>query len=184
MPANRKAEVEAAQKSLDFKTTDYQVELETSLGNIRLNLLPEVAPGHCKNMIGLAKIGYYDGGSFHRIIKDFMIQGGCPDGTGTGGPGYKIPAEFNTTPHDAGVLSMARTGDPNSAGSQFFLCLERVPHLDRQYTAFGRTADADSLAVVMKIGSSATDSNDRPRTAVKINKARVLETPKGKAAGK
>jgi peptidyl-prolyl cis-trans isomerase B (cyclophilin B) len=184
MPANRKAEVEAAQKTLDFKTNDYQVELETSLGNIRLDLLADVAPGHCKNMLGLAKIGYYDGGSFHRIIKGFMIQGGCPEGTGTGGPGYKIPAEFNATPHEPGVLSMARTGDPNSAGSQFFLCLERVPHLDRQYTAFGRTADADSLAVVLKIGQVPTESSDRPRKPVTINKARVIEKPKGKAAGK
>jgi cyclophilin family peptidyl-prolyl cis-trans isomerase len=181
MPANRKAEVEAAQKSFDFKTTEYQIELDTSLGKIRLNLLPDVAPGHCKNMLGLAKIGYYDGGTFHRIIKDFMIQGGCPEGTGTGGPGYKIAAEFNATPHEPGVLSMARTGDPNSAGSQFFICLARVPHLDRQYTAFGRTADADSLAVVLKIGEVATDSGDRPRKPVTINKATVIEKSKAKA---
>jgi peptidyl-prolyl cis-trans isomerase B (cyclophilin B) len=107
-----------------------------------------------------------------------MIQGGCPEGTGTGGPGYKIPAEFNKTPHEAGVLSMARTGDPNSAGSQFFICLERVPHLDNQYTAFGRTADAASLDVVKAIGSVRTGGNDRPAEPVIIKKATVVKTPK------
>lgn len=178
MSRSRKAEVEAAQKTLDFKANAYQIELDTTLGKIRLDLLPDVAPGHVRNMLGLAKIGYYDGGTFHRIIKDFMIQGGCPEGTGTGGPGYEIDAEFNATKHEPGVLSMARTSDPNSAGSQFFLCLERVPHLDRQYTAFGRTADAESLAVVKKIGAVATDSNDRPRQAVKINKVSVVEKKK------
>ena len=108
-----------------------------------------------------------------------MIQGGCPEGTGTGGPGYTIKAEFNATPHEPGVLSMARTSDPNSAGSQFFICLERVPHLDRQYTAFGKTADAESLAVVKKIGSLPTGSQDRPTKPVIINQAKVVETPKG-----
>src|ERR1700730_8637891 len=134
MPANRKAEVEAAGKQLDFKSKKYQVVMDTSLGQIKLNLSPEVAPGHCKNFAALAKIGYYDGGCFHRVIKGFMIQGGCPQGTGTGGPGYTIPAEFNATTHEPGVLSMARTNDPNSAGSQFFICLERVPPLRPPYT--------------------------------------------------
>jgi peptidyl-prolyl cis-trans isomerase B (cyclophilin B) len=125
-------------------------------------------------MLGHAKIGYYDNGCFHRVIKGFMIQGGCPEGTGMGGPGYQIKQEFNETPHDPGVLSMARTNDPNSAGSQFFICLEKVPYLDRQYTAFGKTADAASLEVVRKIGATATDHNDKPKQAVKINKAEVL----------
>ena len=100
-----------------------------------------MAPGHVKNFVALAQIGFYNGGCFHRIIKGFMIQGGCPEGTGTGGPGYKIKAEFNKTPHEPGVLSMARTNDPNSAGSQFFICLGTPTHLDGQYTAFGKTAD-------------------------------------------
>jgi peptidyl-prolyl cis-trans isomerase B (cyclophilin B) len=152
MSKNRKAEVEAATKDLDFKTKKYQLVLDTSAGKITLDLLPELAPGHVRNLIGLAKIGFYDGVVFHRIIKGFMIQGGCPDGLGTGGPGYTIPAEFNATKHEPGVLSMARTSDPNSAGSQFFICLEKVPHLDRQYTAFGKTADAASLEVVKQIG--------------------------------
>lgn len=175
MATNRKADVEAAQKTLDLKNKKYQIELDTTQGKILLDLLPDVAPGHSLNMLGLAKIGYYDGGSFHRIIKGFMIQGGCPEGTGTGGPGYTIRAEFNDVKHEPGVLSMARTSDPNSAGSQFFICLERTPHLDRQYTAFGKTADAQSLTVVKAIGDVPTDRNDRPTKPVKINKATVLE---------
>jgi peptidyl-prolyl cis-trans isomerase B (cyclophilin B) len=107
-----------------------------------------------------------------------MIQGGCPQGTGTGGPGYNIRAEFNATPHEPGTLSMARTNDPHTAGSQFFICLERVPHLDRQYTAFGKTADAESLAVVKKIGAVPPGANDKPKTPVTINKATVIETAK------
>ena len=129
-------------------------------------------------MVALAQSGYYDGVTFHRIIKGFMIQGGCPEGTGTGGPGYKIKAEFNPMPHEPGVLSMARTGDPNSAGSQFFICLERVPHLDNQYTAFGKTADAASLDVVKAIGSVRTGGGDKPVEPVVIKKATVTATPK------
>jgi peptidyl-prolyl cis-trans isomerase B (cyclophilin B) len=125
-------------------------------------------------MLALAKIGFYDGLIFHRVISGFMIQGGCPEGTGREGPGYTIKAEFNGTKHEPGVLSMARTNDPNSAGSQFFICLEKVPHLDRQYTAFGKTADAESLAVVKKIGAVETDSDDRPVKPVTINKATVI----------
>jgi len=175
MAKSRKAEVDAALKQIDLNDKKYQVVLDTTLGKITLDMLQDVAPGHVKNMLGLAKIGYYDGLVFHRIISGFMIQGGCPEGTGTGGPGYTIPAEFNATKHVPGVLSMARTNDPNSAGSQFFICLESVPHLDRQYTAFGKTADAESLAVVKKIGAVETGANDRPKTPVKINKATVVE---------
>jgi peptidyl-prolyl cis-trans isomerase B (cyclophilin B) len=178
MANNRKAEVEAAQKEIDFDKKNYQIELDTSLGKITLDMLPDVAPGHVKNMLGLTKIGFYDGVGFHRIISGFMIQGGCPQGTGTGGPGYNIRAEFNATPHEPGTLSMARTNDPHTAGSQFFICLERVPHLDRQYTAFGKTADAESLAVVKKIGAVPTGPNDKPKTPVTINKATVIETAK------
>lgn len=177
MAKNRKAEVDAVLPTIDFTRHQYQLELDTNQGTITLGLLPEVAPGHVKNLLALAKIGYYDGLGFHRIIKGFMIQGGCPDGNGTGGPGYTIKAEFNPTRHEPGVLSMARTSDPNSAGSQFFICLENVPHLDRQYTAFGRTADDASLAVVKKIGAVATGAADRPVQPVVINKATVVETP-------
>jgi peptidyl-prolyl cis-trans isomerase B (cyclophilin B) len=178
MAKNRKAEVETAQKELDFKAKKYQIELDTTLGKITLDMLPDVAPGHCRNMLGLAKISYYDGLGFHRIIKGFMIQGGCPEGSGSGGPGYTIPAEFNATKHVAGVVSMARTSDPDSGGSQFFICLEAAPHLDRQYTAFGRTADAASLAVVKAIGVVKTGANDKPATPVTIKTAKVIETPK------
>ncbi len=178
MAKNRKAEVEEAQKSLELKNKKYQLELDTSAGKITLDMYPDVAPGHVGNMLGLAKIGYYDGLGFHRIIKGFMIQGGCPEGTGMGGPGYTIKAEFNKMKHEPGVLSMARTNDPNSAGSQFFICLEAQPGLDNQYTVFGKTADAESLAVVKAIGSVPTDRNDRPQKPVTIKTARVLEKAK------
>jgi peptidyl-prolyl cis-trans isomerase B (cyclophilin B) len=175
MEKNRKAEVEAAAKTIDFSKHKYQLVLDTSQGKITLDMLPDKAPGHVKNMLALAKIGFYDGLTFHRVIKGFMIQGGCPEGTGMGGPGYTIKAEFNDTKHEPGVLSMARTSDPNSAGSQFFICLETVPHLDNQYTAFGKTADADSLAVVRKIGDVNTGAQDRPVQPVTIKKATVVE---------
>jgi len=178
MAKSRKAEVDAALKTLDLKKNKYQIVLDTTLGKITLDMLPDVAPGHCGNMLALAKIGYYNGLGFHRIIKGFMIQGGCPEGSGAGGPGYTIRAEFNSTKHEPGVLSMARTSDPNSAGSQFFICLETVPHLDNQYTAFGRSADAASLAVVKAIGAAPTDHNDRPKKPVTIKTAEVVETSK------
>ncbi len=179
MSKNRQAEVAAAVKDIDFNANSYQIELKTNHGTILLDLLPEVAPGHCSNMIGLARIGYYNGVIFHRVISGFMIQGGCPQGTGTGGPGYTIRAEFNATPHVAGVLSMARTNDPNSGGSQFFICLGTHAYLDRQYTAFGRTADAASMEVVRKIGQLPTDANDRPRQAATIETVTVIARPKG-----
>ncbi|GIW82730.1 MAG: hypothetical protein KatS3mg105_4537 [Gemmatales bacterium] len=176
--ANYKQQVEEVQKSLDFATKDYLVEMTTTKGPIRLTFFPDVAPGHVKNFIGLAKIGFYNNLTFHRVIKGFMIQGGCPEGTGMGGPGYQINAEFNKTPHDPGVLSMARTNDPNSAGSQFFICLEKCSFLDNQYTAFGKCADAESLATVRAIGEVKTDANDKPLQAVTIQSVTVKEIPK------
>ncbi|MBX3436488.1 MAG: peptidylprolyl isomerase [Planctomycetaceae bacterium] len=175
---SRRAEVDAALEDVDFKTHTYQVEFETTKGPIRVDLWPDVAPGHCRNLLGLTKIGFYDGIIAHRVIAGFVMQVGCPQGNGTGGPGYTIPAEFNERLHEAGVLSMARTSDPNSAGSQFFICLDRVPHLDRQYTAFGKTADAESLKTVLAIGAVKTNSSDRPVEDVKILKGRVIESPK------
>ena len=171
---SQQAEVAAAVADLDFSNKKYQIHLQTTAGEIQLDLLPEVAPEHCKNMIGLAKIGFYDGLIFHRVIPGFMLQGGCPEGTGTGGPGYQIDAEFNPTPHTAGVLSMARSQSPNSAGSQFFICLDDVPHLDGQYTAFGKATDA-SMDVVQKIGVVETQPGDRPVEDVKIVSATVVE---------
>ncbi len=175
---SQKAKVDAAVADVDFQKNKYQVELETSQGKITLDLYPEVAPNHCLNMIGLARTGFYDGLIFHRVIDGFMIQGGCPTGTGTGGPGYNVNAEFNATPHDPGVLSMARSSNPNSAGSQFFICLGKHPHLDRQYTAFGKTADEASMNIVSKIGSAACNAQDRPLQDVKIVKATVVEQPR------
>ena len=179
MAKNRKPEVDAEIAKLDFDRNDYQIVLDTNMGQIKLDMLPGVAPGHAGNMLGLAKIGFYDNLTFHRVINGFMIQGGCPEGTGTGGPGYTINAEFNPTKHEPGVLSMARTNDPNSAGSQFFICLEAQPGLDNQYTVFGRTADPESLAVVKKIGAVPTGAQDRPTKPVVIEKATVVEKPKG-----
>jgi peptidyl-prolyl cis-trans isomerase B (cyclophilin B) len=171
-----KTKVAEATKDVDFKTTRYQLVLETSAGTITLDLLPEKAPGHCRNMIGLARSGFYDKKIFHRVIKGFMIQGGCPQGTGTGGPGYQIDAEFNDLPHEPGVLSMARSANPNSAGSQFFICLDRHSHLDGQYTAFGKTADDASLAVVREIGDVPTSPGDRPKQDVVIKTIQVAES--------
>jgi peptidyl-prolyl cis-trans isomerase B (cyclophilin B) len=172
------AELQKAAQAVDVDRFTYELTLDTSAGPIRLALDATSAPGHVRNIVALAESGFYDGGCFHRIIKGFMIQGGCPEGTGTGGPGYKIPAEFNATPHEPGVLSMARTNDPNSAGSQFFICLEKVPHLDRQYTAFGRAADAASLDVVRAIGTVRTGAGDRPVEPVTIRKATVTRAAK------
>jgi len=171
---NYQSEVDKATENVDFSGKKYQIKLDTTAGEIVLDLLPDVAPEHCRNMIGLSRIGFYDGLIFHRVIDGFMIQGGCPQGTGTGNPGYRIKAEFNKTPHDPGVLSAARSSDPNSAGSQFFICLEKCPHLDGQYSAFGK-ATPDSLPVVQAIGKSKTGAQDRPLTDVIINKATVVE---------
>ena len=111
--ANRKKEVQEAQKSIDFTKNKYQVEFDTTMGKIVLDMYSELAPGHCLNLLGLVKIGYYNGIKFHRVVKNFVIQAGCPDGIGTGGPGYTINQEFNPTKHVPGILSMARTADPN-----------------------------------------------------------------------
>jgi len=177
LTGNVKSKVEEAQKTLDLAHKDYTAELSTSKGPIRLTFLPNVAPGHVKNFLGLAKIGFYNGLIFHRVIKGFMIQGGCPQGTGTGGPGYQIKAEFNATPHEPGVLSMARTQDPDTAGSQFFICLDRHSHLDRNYTAFGKVADAESLATARAIGEVPTRS-DKPVQPMVIETVTVTEKDK------
>src|SRR5687767_4949480 len=114
--------------------------LDTTAGPMTIEFLPDKAPGHVENFVKLAEKGFYDGTIFHRVMPGFMVQGGDPTGTGTGGPGYMIKAEFNDTHHQKGVVSMARAQDPNSAGSQFFICHGDAGFLDRQYTAFGRLA--------------------------------------------
>jgi peptidyl-prolyl cis-trans isomerase B (cyclophilin B) len=150
-----------------------KVLMETNWGNITLELLPEKAPKTVENFLTLVKKGFYNGLTFHRIIPGFMMQGGCPKGTGTGGPGYTIKDEFNDTKHVTGVLSMARTSAPNSAGCQFFICFKPAPHLDGQYTAFGKVVDG--LSVVQEIEKVPTDPGDRPKKPVKMEKVTVVE---------
>jgi peptidyl-prolyl cis-trans isomerase B (cyclophilin B) len=155
--------------------------IETKFGQIEIEFLPGKAPGHVENFLDLARKGFYDGTTFHRVIPGFMIQGGCPNTRdpkrsraehGTGGPGYTIKAEFNETPHKRGVVSMARANDPNSAGSQFFICVADAPFLDRQYSAFGRVAQG--LDVADRIVSSPRDGRDNPNERVEM-KVRVIE---------
>ena len=178
MATDRTAEVKQVQDSLDFDKNTYTVEMETTKGPVRLEFFPDVAPGHVKNFLALAKIGFYNGIKFHRIIKGFVVQGGCPLGTGTGDAGYKIPAEFNNRIHEAGVLSMARANDPDSAGSQFFLCLGRLTSLDNQYTVFGKVSDEESLQTVLALGDVQTDRGDKPVSDVAMINVTVKETPK------
>ena len=133
---------------------------------IKAELYPEVAPNTVNNFISLVQKGFYDGLIFHRVIRGFMIQGGCPDGIGTGGPGYQIKGEFlqngfaNNLKHTPGVLSMARAMHPDSAGSQFFIMHETSPHLDGSYAAFGQVIEG--MDVVNEIAETATDFRDRP----------------------
>ena len=146
---------------------------------IKAELYPEIAPNTVNNFISLIRKGYYDGLVFHRVINGFMIQGGCPEGTGTGGPGYCIKGEFsqngfkNDLKHDAGVLSMARTMIPDSAGSQFFIMHKKSPHLDGAYAAFGKVTEG--LEVVNKIAGTDTDFSDRPLKA-QVMKTITVET--------
>lgn len=178
MGKNYKDKVAAAVSELGFETTNYKIKFNTNMGDIVLKLYQDLAPKHCENLIGLVKSGFYDNLTFHRVIPGFVIQGGCPNGNGIGGPGYQIKAEFNQKPHKAGVLSMARSQDPDSAGSQFFLCLGDVAHLDGQYTAFGEAADQASLDVILKIGDVETSVGDVPTSPVVIESAQVLESSK------
>ena len=146
--------------------TDYpRVKLQTEHGDITVELWNDVAPKHTENFLKLVDDGFYNNLTFHRIIPDFVIQGGCPEGTGMGGPGWTVDAEFNDRPHDKGVLSMARSADPNSAGSQFFICLgrEHCQHLDRQYTAFGKVIEG--IGAVDKIAASPIGDRESGRPA-------------------
>lgn len=143
------------------------VTIEMENGDIiKAELYPDIAPNTVNNFISLVKKGYYDGLIFHRVINGFMIQGGCPDGTGMGGPGYSIAGEFaqngfqNDLKHTEGVLSMARSMMPNSAGSQFFIMHKNSPHLDGAYAAFGKVIEGQDI--VDKIATTQTDYSDRP----------------------
>ena len=154
------------------------VTIEMENGSIiKAELYPEVAPNSVNNFISLIQKGFYDGLIFHRCIPDFMIQGGCPQGTGMGGPGYSIRGEFaqngfqNDLAHDRGVLSMARAMDPDSAGSQFFIMVDKAPHLDGSYAAFGKVIEGMETADA--IVSAKTDWNDRPRQKQMMKKVTV-----------
>ena len=144
---------------------------------IKAELYPEIAPNTVNNFISLVGKGFYDGLIFHRVISGFMIQGGCPDGTGMGGPGYTIKGEFskngfvNDLPHEEGVLSMARAMHPDSAGSQFFIMHKKSPHLDGNYAAFGKVIEG--MDVVNRIADTATDYNDKPLEPQKMKKVTV-----------
>ena len=156
------------------------VTIEMENGDImKAELYPEVAPNTVNNFVSLVKKGFYDGVIFHRVINGFMIQGGCPDGTGMGGPGYTIKGEFaqngfaNNLAHTEGVLSMARAMHPDSAGSQFFIMHANAPHLDGQYAAFGKLIEGED--VLDSIASVDTDWNDRPRKP-QVMKTVTVET--------
>ncbi len=154
------------------------VTMELDNGNVvKAELYPEVAPNTVNNFISLINKGYYDGLIFHRVIPGFMVQGGCPQKTGMGGPGYSIKGEFNsngftnTLQHDRGVLSMARTMQPNSAGSQFFIMVAKSPHLDGESAAFGKVIEG--IEAVDQVVATQRDPNDKPLTEQKIAKVSV-----------
>ena len=149
-------------------------------GEIQLKFFPDVAPNHVKNLVTLAKDTFYDGTTFHRVLPGFMIQGGDPNSKdadrsrhGTGGPGHQVNAEFNKRPHTRGTLSMARSQDPNSAGSQFFICVAAANFLDGQYTAFGEVVSG--MEIVDRIVNVQRDGNDNPLKRIEM-KLTVIET--------
>ena len=170
-------------QNLDASKT-YVATIETTEGTITAELYPRIAPETVNAFVFLAKQGFYEGVIFHRVIPGFMIQGGDPTGTGTGGPGYRVPAEFNKRKHTRGVLSAARTNDPNSAGSQFFIMHGDAPYLDNQYTVFGKVIEG--LETVDKIANAPTGANDRPRDPTSIKSITIEEkdAPKEKAPQK
>jgi len=156
------------------------VVISTRFGDIDLELYPDAAPGHVENFLKLARTGFYNGTIFHRVIPGFMIQGGDPTtkdparvrAYGTGGPGYTIKAEFNSRPHVRGTLSMARMSDPNSAGSQFFICVKEYPSLDGKYTIFGHVVNG--MEAVDRIVSLPRNQRDLPSERAEIT-VRVIE---------
>jgi peptidyl-prolyl cis-trans isomerase B (cyclophilin B) len=161
------------------KMAETKAVIETRFGNIELKFFPDVAPNHVNNFIELSKKGFYDGATFHRIIPGFMIQGGDPNSKnpdksthGMGGPGYQLKAEFNSKPHKRGTLSMARAANPDSAGSQFFICVADAPFLDRQYTVFGEVTSG--MDVVDKIVSLPRDRRDNPEERIEM-KVKIIE---------
>jgi cyclophilin family peptidyl-prolyl cis-trans isomerase len=157
-----------------FDLANPMVVLDTSMGVIRLELFASETPITVQNFVKLCRNGFYNGLSFHRVIDGFMIQGGCPRGDGTGGPGYAIKDEFvvNLKHSGPGIISMANAG-PNTGGSQFFITLAPTPWLDGKHTVFGKVVEG--LDVVQSIGKVQTDSNDRPLESVKIKSTKIIE---------
>ena len=154
--------------------------IETTHGTIKLEFFEDKAPGHVKNFKDLANTSFYDRTAFHRVIPGFMIQGGDPNSKsdnrsthGTGGPGHTIDAEFSDVKHERGVLSMARSQDPNSAGSQFFICVQDAFFLDGQYTAFGKVIEG--MDVADKIVNESRDSNDNPDERMEMKSVTIVE---------
>jgi peptidyl-prolyl cis-trans isomerase B (cyclophilin B) len=164
----------AAAESSDTDTKAPHVLVKTKFGEMEIVLFPDLAPKHVESFMRLAKSGFYNGTIFHRIIPGFMIQGGDPltkdpanrTRYGTGGPGYNLPAEFNKVPHEKGILSAARTADPDSAGSQFFIMADKAPHLDGQYTVFGEIVKG--LEVVDTIVNQPRDARDNPLERIEM----------------
>ncbi|MDH5700206.1 MAG: peptidylprolyl isomerase [Nitrospirota bacterium] len=164
----------AAEEPSNADTKASHVLIKTKFGEMEAVLFPDLAPKHVESFLKLAKSGFYNGTLFHRIIPGFMIQGGDPltkdpanrSRYGTGGPGYTVPAEFNRVIHEKGILSAARTADPNSAGSQFFIMVDKAPHLDNQYTVFGEVVKG--IEVVDTIVSQPRDLKDNPLERIEM----------------
>ncbi len=152
---------------------DKRAIIKTNLGEIELSFFPDIAPNHVDNFMELAKKGFYDGTIFHRVIPGFMVQGGDPNSKdqdrsrhGMGGPGYTVKAEFNSRSHKRGILSMARSSDPDSAGSQFFICVADAPFLDKQYTVFGEVVRG--MDVTDSIVNQPRDAGDNPHERIEM----------------
>jgi peptidyl-prolyl cis-trans isomerase B (cyclophilin B) len=154
---------------------NWRVVMTTTAGEMEMEFWPETAPNHVRNFLDLCQAGFYDGVIFHRVIPGFMIQGGDPTGTGTGGGPRRLKAEFSQRPHKKGVLSMARSSDPNSASCQFFVMHDTSPHLDGQYSAFGVVVRG--LEVVDAIAKTRTGPGDRPVAKQEIKSAKVVPAP-------
>lgn len=180
--AKKQTEVEGMEPIKNFTGSEYIdptnkiAVIETNMGTFKLKFFPKAAPNHVQSFIHLANKGFFNGLTFHRIIDGFVIQGGCPKGDGTGGPDYRIKAEFNDIKHKLGVLSMARAQDPDSAGSQFFVCLGDLPRLDQKYTVFGETIEG--IEVVKAIGKVQTDANDKPLKPVIMKSVKIVDIKK------
>ena len=155
----------------EIKDPENTLLLDITHGRVVIEMFPGKAPAHVQRIKELAREGFYDGIVFHRVVDGFMAQTGDPTGTGMGGSGQKLKAEFNNVPHERGICSMARSSDPNSADSQFFIVFEAAPHLDGQYTIFGKVVDGMELVDQIKKGDGANGEVSSPDTIVKMELA-------------